>query len=119
MPQFPDIGQNPDGGISDFWISGQSLIKENCHNFGTSDDIDMELGSVTKLDKRNKIPSKKIGDDVMSENYDAIVIFPTYGQFGAIWKPDCERIVYKTDIFINRLIVPFIFQKFKTELKYL
>ena len=79
----------------------------------------MELGSVTKLDKRNKIPSKKIDDDVMSENYDAIVIFPTYGQFGAIWKPDCERIVYKTDIFINRLIVPFIFQKFKTELKYL
>ena len=55
----------------------------------------------------------------MSENYDAIVIFPTYGQFGAIWKPDCGRIVYKTDIFINRSIVPFILQKFKTELKYL
>ena len=27
-PQSPDIGQNPDGGISDFQISGQSLIKE-------------------------------------------------------------------------------------------
>ena len=24
----PDIGQNSDGGISDFWISGQSLIKK-------------------------------------------------------------------------------------------
>ena len=39
----PDIGQNSDGGISDFRISGQSLIKENCHNYRTSDDIDMKL----------------------------------------------------------------------------
>ena len=29
-PQSPDIGQNSDGGISDFWISGQFFIKENC-----------------------------------------------------------------------------------------
>ena len=50
--QSPDIGQN--GVISDFRISSQSLIKENCHNSRTSDDIDMKLGTVTKLDKRNK-----------------------------------------------------------------
>ena len=56
--QSPDIGQNSDGGISDFRISGQSLIKENCHNSRTSDDIDMKLGPVTKLDKRNKTVSK-------------------------------------------------------------
>ena len=31
-PQSPDIGQNSDGGISDFWISGQSLLKRICHN---------------------------------------------------------------------------------------
>ena len=49
--QFPDIGQNSDGGISDFRISGQSLIKRNCHNSWTSDDIDMKLGSITKPDK--------------------------------------------------------------------
>ena len=41
--QPPDIGQNSDGGISDFRISGQSLIKENYHNSRTSDDIDMKL----------------------------------------------------------------------------
>ena len=46
-PQSPDIGQNSDGGISDFQISGQSLIKENCHNYRTSDNIDMKLGPVT------------------------------------------------------------------------
>ena len=58
MSQSPDIGLNSDGSISDFWISGQSLIKENCHNSRTSNDIDMKLGPVTKLDKRNKITSK-------------------------------------------------------------
>ena len=34
-PQSPDIGQNSDGGISDFRISGQSFINENCHNSRT------------------------------------------------------------------------------------
>ena len=45
----------------------------------------------------------------MSENYDVIVIFQDYGQFGAIRKPDY--------IFINSN--QFISQKLKTELKYL
>ena len=31
-PQSPDIGQNSNGGIFDFRISGQSLIKENFYN---------------------------------------------------------------------------------------
>ena len=57
-PKSPDILQNSDGGISDFWISGQSLIKENCHNSRTGDDIDMKIGPVTKLDMRNKKRSK-------------------------------------------------------------
>ena len=52
-PQSPNIVQNSDGGISDFRISGQSFIKENCHNFRTSNDIGTKLGPVTKLDKRN------------------------------------------------------------------
>ena len=101
MSQSPDIRQNPDGGISDFRISGQSLIKENCHNSRTSDDIDMKLGPVTKLDKRNKTTSKKFDNNVMSKNCDVIAIFSIYGQFGAIWKPDSGRIVCKTYIFIN------------------
>ena len=101
MPQSPDIGQNLDGGISDFQISGQSLIKENSHNSRTSDDIDMKLGPVTKLHKRSKTTLKKVDDDVMLENCDVIVIFPIYGQFGAIWKPDYGCIVSKTYFFIN------------------
>ena len=37
----------------------------------------------------------------MSANCDVIVIFPIYGQSGAIWKPDYGRIVYETYIFIK------------------
>ena len=61
----------------------------------------MKHGPVTKLDKRNNKTSKKLDDDVMSENCDVIVIFLIYGQFGAIWKSDSGRIVGKTYIFIN------------------
>ena len=58
----------------------------------------MKLGSVTKIDKIN---IKKIGDDIMSGNCNFIIIFPIYGQFGPIWKPESGRIVFKIYIFIN------------------
>ena len=55
FPQSPDIEQNSDGGISDIRIYGHSIIKENCHNSRTSDDVDMKFGLVAKLDKRNNL----------------------------------------------------------------
>ena len=61
----------------------------------------MKLGPVTKLDKKNKTTSKKFDDEVMSANWDVIVIFPIYGQFEAIRKPDSGRIACKTYIFIR------------------
>ena len=100
-PQSPYIGQSSNGGIFDFRISGQFFIKENCHNFRTSDDIDMKFGPVTKLFKRNKRTSKFFDDDVMSKNCDVIVIFSIYGQFGAIRKLDFGHMVCKTYVFIN------------------
>ena len=36
----------------------------------------MKLGPVTKLDMRIKITLKKFNDDVISKNYDIIVLFP-------------------------------------------
>ena len=54
----------------------------------------MKYGSVTKLDKRNNV--KKNDVEVMSANYDVIVIFPIYGQFEATRKPDSGRTVCKT-----------------------
>ena len=61
----------------------------------------MKLGPVTKLDKRNKIISKELDDNVMPTNCDVIVIFSIYGQFGGIRNPDSGCIDCKTYIFIN------------------
>ena len=101
LPQSSDIGQNPDGGICDFRISGKSFINKNCHNSRTSLNIDMKLGLVTKLDKKNTATLKKINNDVMSVNCDVIVFFPILDQFATIRKPDSGRMVYKTYFFIN------------------
>ena len=117
MPQFSEIGQNLDGVISDFRISGKCLIKENCPNSGTLYDIDMKLESVTKIDKRNTVLLKKIGNDVMLLNCDIIIMLPIYDHFGAIQKTDSGRMVYRTCIFINSNLFLVIFQKLKTELK--
>ena len=61
----------------------------------------MKLRSVAKLDKRNTAMSRKIDNDAVLASSDVIVIFPIYGQFGAIWRPDSGRMVCKTYIFIN------------------
>ena len=61
----------------------------------------MKLRSLTKLDKRKKITSKIFDGDLMSVNFDVIVIFRIFGQFGAIRKPDSGGIVRKTYIFIK------------------
>ena len=41
-------------------ILNPNLVGENCHNSRISDNIDMKLGPVTQLDKRNKTTSKKL-----------------------------------------------------------
>ena len=48
----------------------------------------MKLEPVTKLVKRNTAIFLKKDDDIISANCCVIVIFPIYGQFGAIWKQD-------------------------------
>ena len=62
-------------------------MKENCYISWTSDDIDMKLGPVTKLGKKNKTLPKDFNDDLMSEKCDVFVI--------------SGRIVCKTYISIN------------------
>ena len=101
FPQSPNIGQNSDRDISNFRISGQSLIKENYHNSRTGYDIDMKLESVTKLDKRNKATSKKFDVTFISENCDIIVIFRIFGQFGAVRKSDSGHRVNRSYVSSN------------------
>ena len=99
--QSPDFRQNSDGGISDFLISGQSLIKENCHNSKTRGDNDMKRWPVTKLDKRNKTTSKRFDVQVMSGNCDVIFIFRIFDQFGAVRRPDSRDRVFQSYVFSN------------------
>ena len=60
--------ENPGQVISNLWIPRQSIIYYllwNCHNYWTSDDIDMKLGPVTEINKENKTKLKKFYDDVI------------------------------------------------------
>ena len=50
-------------------------------------------------EKRQRL--KKIDDDIMPTNCNVVIIFPIYGQFGAIWKSDSECMICETYIFIN------------------
>ena len=88
-PSLQILGKTQTQGISGFRISAQSLLKVNCHNSRTSDDIDMKLEPATKFDKRNKTKSNKFDDDVMSASYHGIVIFSIYGNLEqSSWIPD-------------------------------
>ena len=66
----------------------------------------MELGQVTKFDKKNKKTSKTFDGDVMPENCVVIFIVPIYGQFEVIWKLDSGHIVCKTYISTNCNLLP-------------
>ena len=67
----------------------------------------MKLGPVIKIDKKNKTTSKEFDVDVMSENCDTIVIFRTFGQFGAVWKPDSGNRVFKYYVFSNKNLLSY------------
>ena len=88
MPHSPDIKQNLDDCISDFQISGQSFINENCHNRRTSHDIGMKLGAVIKLGKTNTITSKKF----TTTSCRKIVTSLSFFQFMANLQPSGSRI---------------------------
>ena len=66
----------------------------------------MKFGLATKVDKSSKTTSKN-QDYVMSENCDVIVVFPIYGQLGAIRKPDPNAWFRKTDIFSNNNLLSY------------
>ena len=48
----------------------------------------MKFGPVTKIDKRSKTTSKNFDLDVMSGNWDVIVICRIFDQFGAVRRLD-------------------------------
>ena len=99
MLQYPDIGENSGGGNFGFIV--KSLINKDCHNSRTSDDIDMKLVLLAKLDKRNTS---------CKETMTLLFFFSIYDQFGTIQRLDCRCIVHYSSVFMSNLLL-------KTELK--
>ena len=93
--QSSDIGKNSYWSICNFLISDHSLINKICHNSTTSNDIDMKLGSVAKLDKRNMTTSKKLAITSYQNLCFHCPFSLIYSQFGAIRKSDSGRMVCK------------------------
>ena len=54
------------GKISISGVMVKSLVNKNYDNSRNSYDIDMKLGPLIKLDKRNKTTARKIENDIMS-----------------------------------------------------
>ena len=50
-------------------------MEENCHNYRISNDIDLKLGPVTKLEKKNTAISKNYDDGVISEFVTSLSFF--------------------------------------------
>ena len=50
-------------------------LQKSCHNSRTSNDLDMKLGPVTKLDKGNTATSEKLDDEILLASDDIIVTF--------------------------------------------
>ena len=69
------IGQISDRSILDFRISGQSLIKINCHKSRTSDDTEKKLQAVTKPKKRNKTTPKEM---MMTSCWETVTSLPFF-----------------------------------------
>ena len=70
------------------------FLNKNYHNSRTSDNIDMKLGSVTNLDKRNKTTSKNL----MMRRCQKIVTPLSFFQFmvnlvsSKGWSPDAQSV---------------------------
>ena len=100
-------GERGDFIISDFRISSQSFIKENCHHCRTSVDIDMKFGPVTKLDKGNKTTSKKLTLTSYRKIMTSLSFFRFLANLGAIQRLDSGHRVCKSYVFSNRNLLSY------------
>ena len=78
------------------------LVSRNCHDYKTINDINIKLRPITKFDKRITTTSRKFDDVIISANYDVFVIILTFGGFLAIRKPYSGRMIFISNIFINK-----------------
>ena len=98
-PSLEIVGKTQTGifSISRFMVNP---YKKKCHNFRISNNVDMKLKQVTKINKRNKRTSKHFMDYFCQQIVTSF-FSPLYGQFRVIRKPDSGCLVCKIYIFIN------------------
>ena len=78
FPTYPSLQilcKTQTGVFPNYGFLVKSLIKENCHNSKANGDIDIKLGPITNFIRETRQRQKNFDDDVMSENYDVILIF--------------------------------------------
>ena len=85
--------------ISSFLV--KFFINKSCRESTTSDDIDMKLGPVTKLDKRNTTTSKEFEVTSCRQIMTPASLFLIDGWFATLQNPDSEDMDYNSCIFIN------------------
>ena len=74
-PQMLDIIQTGAISISGFLVN--SLMNKICHNSRTSNDTEMNLRPLYKIEKKiHTLDPKVFDDEVMVTNHDVIVFFP-------------------------------------------
>ena len=78
-----------DGGVKlvKFFINICNFLK-NFHDPRASNNIDIKVGLLSEIQKRNKIKPKRFDDEVILAYYDVAFIFVIYCRFGAIGKPE-------------------------------
>ena len=88
-------------------ITGQPFIEENCQNSRSCNDIDVKLGPVTKIEKKNHGTIKKSLTMTLYRSLWRHCHFRFYHQLGAIQKFEFGLIVCKTYIFINSKVLSY------------
>ena len=71
-------------------MSVETLIKRSCHNLRSNSEIEMKLGQLRKIFKRNTVKllretrryQQKSDNDILLASYDVIVIFQIFLEGG-------------------------------------
>ena len=106
--------KNSDKGIpiSEFLV--KFFLNKNCQNSRASNDVDMKLGPVNKLNKRKTATLKNL----MTTSCQQIMTSPSFLQFMADLEHSRSRILHARSIYLTfSLIVTFYLTKIENRIK--
>ena len=107
--QISDKTQTRGFPISSFPVT--LIINRSCRKSTTSDDTDMKLGPVTKIEKRNTATSKELTVTSCRQIMTPASLVLIHGWFGTLGNLDYGGIDYNSYIFINSSLLYYKNQK--------